>query len=641
MAKSRLLPLVRSKIQSQAILLSIVPLAFLLVFLALVMLLNASSVQLSAWASHATGVLDQSDTVQRSVGEANQAVVDYTTHPSATALRAYRLKRDAARIQAHQLVEMVTVPAQRAQAAAFAGVVDRILGVLDTYMRYTRAGQQAKARRFVSSPAVRGLGLSFQTTKGNLDRAVRQGTSTRSRALRDQMGLYARILLAGTFAGIALTLLTTGRFGFGIARRLRRLADNAERLGAGKETVPVEGSDEIADLDRIYHDMAQRIHDTLSAYRREHYIASTLQRALLPQALPHVSGLRIDTSYSAAAHAAEIGGDWYDVFRLDGSLVGISVGDVAGHGVRAATVMGSVRQMIRAGARLNREPATVLERVNRAICADEQDVLVSAFFATIDMRDGRLRYAVAGHPLPLIVHSGTQVTQLDGEGLLLGVAPDVTYSTFEAVLRVGEGILGFTDGIVEASRDYLGGLETLIATVKNEYGSMRSENIAERVKDRILAGVDPVDDSAILFVGITNLGVSETAGEKTWKVDVREQGAAYRVRRAVIWDLAARAHEGSDLSAVELILGELLSNVARHTPGEAEVTLDYRDGQALLKVTDRGKLFSSNGHSAAEPLAPGGRGLHLIRTLARSIRFANDGGGNTVEVLLPVELDAA
>lgn len=635
------MPLVPSRIRSQAILLSVVPLAFLLVFLALVMLLNVRSAELSAWAAHATGILDQSDAVQTTIGQANQAVVDYTTHPTATALRAYRLKSQAAHIQARQLVGMVVVPAQHAQAAAYANVVDRIRGVLDTYVSYVRAGRQAQARRYVASPAVRALGLSFQTIKGNFDRAVRQGTSTRSRELRDQMALDVRILLIGTFAGIALTLLTTGRFGVNIAKRLRRLALNAELLGAGKATVPVRGSDEIADLDRIYHEMAQRIHDTLSAYRREHYIASTLQRALLPQVLPRVPGLRIDTAYAAAAHAAEIGGDWYDVFQLEGSLVGVSVGDVAGHGVRAATIMGSVRQMIRASARLNQDPSTVLERVNRAMYADEQDVLVTAFYATIDMRDGRMRYAVAGHPLPLKVHSGVQVDQLQGAGLVLGVEPHTTYETFEDVLRVGEGIVGFTDGIVEAGRDYFKGMEHLTATVKSEYGSMRSENIAERIKDRMLTGVSPLDDSAVLFVGITNLGMGDSPEKKSWNVDVREQGAAYRVRRAVVWDLAARAQDGADLSAVELILGELLSNVAQHTPGKAEVTLDCRGGQALLRVTDRGKIFSGNGETAADPLAPGGRGLHLIRTLARSIQFGNDGRGNTVEVLLPVELNAA
>jgi len=195
--------------------------------------------------------------------------------------------------------------------------------------------------------------------------------------------------------------------------------------------------------------------------------------------------------------------------------------------------------------------------------------------------------------------------------------------------------------LVEIDRDYSKGIEKLIATVESEYASMPSDNVAERIKDRILSGVEPVDDSAVLFVGITSLGVTDTAQKKTWKLDVREQGAAYRLRRALLWELAARSDAGSDLSAVELIIGELLSNVARHTPGDAEVTLDYQGGQAVLSVLDHGKAFDGSSVSAADPLAPSGRGLHLIRTLARSISFESNGKGNSVAVVLPVTLSDA
>jgi len=266
---------------------------------------------------------------------------------------------------------------------------------------------------------------------------------------------------------------------------------------------------------------------------------------------------------------------------------------------------------------------------------------VTAFFAGLDMRDGRMHFAVAGHPLPLIAHSGKAVEQLTGEGLILGVDPSAEYASFRLQLREGEGIVGFTDGLVEVGRDYAKGMQTLIATVESEYAGMPSNNIAERIKDRILSGMDPVDDSAVLFVGITSLGVTDTAQKKTWKLDVREQGAAYRLRRALLWELAAHSEAGSDLPAVELILGELLSNVARHTPGGAEVTLDYQGGQAILKVNDQGKAFSSGGDAAADPLAPSGRGLHLIRTLARSIEFESNGKGNSVAVVLPVTLSNA
>ena len=633
--------LVRSKIQSQAILLSIVPLAFLLVFLAVVALLVDRTAEMTGWTQHASSMLDRSDAALRTIGEANRAAADYTAHPAAAALKTYRIRAAAAHAQANQLLQGTQVPAQRLRAANYAALVDRVLNVLDAYLSDLRSGHAARARALVASAATRSLSNNLLLAKANFDHAERQLTSTRFRALRDQIRLYGFILLILTFVGIVLTLFTTGRFGINIAKRLRLLAANAESLGAGRTTAPVPGDDEIADLDRIYHEMAQRIHDTLSAYRREHYIASTLQRALLPQELPRVPGLRVDTAYAAASHAAEIGGDWYDVFKLDEHLVGISVGDVAGHGLRAAAVMGSVRQAIRIASRVRSEPATVLDRVNRALCADEENVIVTAFFATIDMRNGKTRYAVAGHPLPLMVHSGTQVEQMRGEGLILGVDPHAAYQSFEVDLRFGEGMIGFTDGLIEVERDYFKGMDALIETAKREYGSMPSENIAEHIKDRILTNAEPVDDSAVLFVGITNLGMSASPNAKTWTVDVREQGAAYRVRRAVLWDLGARAVPESDLHAVELILGELLSNVAQHTPGEAEITMEFTGGQAVLRVRDKGRPFAAGSEAAPDPLSPSGRGLHLMRTLSRAITFESNGRGNSIEVVLPVTVTSA
>jgi serine phosphatase RsbU (regulator of sigma subunit)/anti-sigma regulatory factor (Ser/Thr protein kinase) len=635
------LPLVRSKIQSQAILLSIVPLAFLLVFLGVVVLLNLRATEMTTWTRHATAVLDRSDAILTSFGSTNQAAIDYTQHPGPKTLKTFQARSAAVRTQARQLIQMVDGPAKKQSAAQYSAVSLRILALLDEYIADIRSGHPAQARALVARPSTRALAASFQVAKANFDRSERQLTSSRFRGMRDQINLYGYILLGLTFFGILLTLLTTGRFGLSIARRLRTLAHNAELLGAGQSTTPVSGDDEIAELDRIYHEMAQRIHDTLSAYRREHYIASTLQRALLPQVLPKVPGLRVDTAYAAAAHAAEIGGDWYDVFKLDDTTVGISVGDVAGHGLRAAAIMGSVRQAIRISARVRSDPGTVLDRVNRALCADEAGVIVTAFFATIDMRNGQTRFAVAGHPLPLVLHSGTEVEQLTGEGLILGVDPRAEYRSFDVELRAGEALVGFTDGLIEVRRDYFKGMDDLIEAVKVEYGAMTSENIAEQIKDRILANVEPVDDSAVLFVGITHLGVNGSSQKKTWTVDVRERGAAYRVRRAVLWDLSSRVSAGSDLSGVELILGELLSNVAQHTPGQAEVGLEFQDGEARLLVRDNGKPFKSEDGEMPDALSPSGRGLHLVRSLARSVEVHHN-GGNNIAVVLPVNtLDAA
>lgn len=613
----------------------------MLVLLALVAVLVDRTSEMTIWTQHAETVLDQSDSILKTLGDANNALVAFSRSKTAADLAKYRALADRLRNEARNLVALVNVPEQKVRVQRYQSYTDQLLAVLEIYLADIRGGKLAQARALAASPATRALAANFQMSKSAFDSAERRITSGRFKALRGQLQLYGFVLLSVTFVGIMLTLFTTSRFGIRIASRLDRLASNADALAEGKRTLRVSGDDEIADVDRKYHQMAERLRDIASAYRREHFIATTLQRALLPQELPSVPGLRIDTAYTAAAQAADVGGDWYDVFTLDPKTVAISMGDVAGHGLRAAAIMGSMRQAIRMAARLKSEPASVLDRANRALCADESDAIVTAFFATLDLDKGKLRYAVAGHPLPLNVYSDGEIRQLQGEGLILGVDGTAAYKTYEADLQEGEAIIAFTDGIVELERDYFKGMSDFIAAVRAEYARASSENIAERIRDRILAHAQPLDDSAILFIGLTRVGSAQTGEKKTWKIDANERGAAYRVRRAVLWELAREASPHSDLSAVEVILGELLSNVARHTPGAAEVTLEYYDGSARLRVCDTGKPFVSAGHAPPQPLALGGRGLYLVRTLARDVDVQATANGNCINVVLPVQLSAA
>src|SRR5947209_20320438 len=119
--------------------------------------------------------------------------------------------------------------------------------------------------------------------------------------------------------------------GLRIVRRLNHLSQNAERIENGIAPVALGGNDEIAFLDERYREMAVRL-------RKEHNAALILQRALLPQELPEIPGIRIDCAYTSPGEREQIGGDWYDVFELSANTIGISIGDVAGHGLRSAAV---------------------------------------------------------------------------------------------------------------------------------------------------------------------------------------------------------------------------------------------------------------------------------------------------------------
>ncbi len=619
-----------SGIRAQALLLSIVPLAFLLALLVIAWILQSKTEQTTAWSARSTNALNASDRILATLTDASRDVQAYTKKPSRASLDGYRRAVHLMPVESRELQALVKdEPALRPKAAKYAALTANIVGILEHYVGLLRAGRKAQAAQYGASNQVRGIATAWNASKSDFDQAERVITLARLSKLQRDIELLGRLLLACALVGILVSLFIAARFGVRIVRRLQQLADNARRLGAGETPQTLAGADEIAQLDTVYRDMALRIGQTLSereealaAYRREHLVASTLQRAMLPHQLPQIAGLRIDTAYVPAAGGAEIGGDWYDVFEISRRLVGISVGDVAGHGLRAATVMGAVRQSIRTAARDDDEPSSIMRRVNRVLCADEGTSVVTAFFGLLDLRTGTLRYALAGHPPPMVVRAGNKVELLPGEGFVLGVDPRIRFQTFETALDVGSGLVLYTDGLVEAERDYFKGMQQLEDAAAAECGEP-SSNVAEGIQRRVFSHAAPRDDSALLFIGVTGLSAEPPSPERQgWHLDARDEASAHRVKRAVLWQLGGFASSDTDLCTIEAIFGELLSNVKRHTPGRADVTLERGTDGAILSFDDDGPPFAINGHTPPPDLmAESGRGLfHAGRPRPQRLR---------------------
>ena len=185
-------------------------------------------------------------------------------------------------------------------------------------------------------------------------------------------------------------------------------------------------------------------------FAREHAIAETLQRALLSDALPRPPGLEIAVRYLPATEGAEVGGDWYDAFPVEGDKVGLVMGDVAGHSIASASVMGQVRSLLRAYAVEELGPARVLERINTALARLLPDVLASVVYVVLDPATGELSYANAGHPPPLIVTGDGRAEYLDDTtGPMLGACAEASYTTGRRLIKPGGRILLYTDGLIE------------------------------------------------------------------------------------------------------------------------------------------------------------------------------------------------
>ena len=183
---------------------------------------------------------------------------------------------------------------------------------------------------------------------------------------------------------------------------------------------------------------------------REHRIAETLQRSLLPERLPEIPGVLLAARYLPATSDLEVGGDWYDVVQLPNGSMGLAIGDVAGHGLRAASTMGQLRMALRAYALEEGSPSQVLGRVRRLVRVLVPDI-VTLIYLVFDPESGTLRFANAGHPPPLLVEGNGQTSYLEGGlGPPLGATahprPDVDAT---AHLDADSTLLLFTDGLVE------------------------------------------------------------------------------------------------------------------------------------------------------------------------------------------------
>ncbi len=201
-----------------------------------------------------------------------------------------------------------------------------------------------------------------------------------------------------------------------------------------------------------------RLHD------EEHRIAVELQRGLTPKSLPRVAGIELAAHYEVAGVGAEVGGDWYDAFALPGGRLGVVLGDVAGRGIRAASTMGQLRSVTRAHALADggaREPGEVLTLVNRYQLALDEEELVTLVYAILDPRRGKVLWANAGHPPPLLRTGAGESGYLDGSDPLIGIE-DGVYRTLHQATSADDTLVFYTDGLVERRGESLdAGLERL------------------------------------------------------------------------------------------------------------------------------------------------------------------------------------
>ncbi|MFI8068859.1 SpoIIE family protein phosphatase [Streptomyces sp. NPDC086033] len=250
-------------------------------------------------------------------------------------------------------------------------------------------------------------------------------------------------------------------------------------------------------LENLAHRLALA-YDNATRYHNERRLALTLQRALLPHHLPQLPGMRLATHYRASNRGAEIGGDWYDVLALPDGAVGLAIGDVMGHDVEAATLMGQLRSALHSLALEGAGPAQVLTRLDAYLQSLPTDRFATCLYAVYDPNQHRLRYAASGHLPPLLIAADTAYLELP-PALPLGLGS--TPADREVAFPPGTGLLLYTDGLVENRALSLDdGLTALRQTCAALPATARSDpqRITERALE-LLNTPDRVDDDAALL----------------------------------------------------------------------------------------------------------------------------------------------
>lgn len=359
------------------------------------------------------------------------------------------------------------------------------------------------------------------------------------------------------------------------------------------------------------------------AYERELQIAHAFQNAALPRALPTIPGLRFSALYEPAGLEANVGGDFYDAFRLLDGRVVVAVGDVSGAGLDAATTMGALRQSLRAAASINPDPQMLLKAADGIFAEAGRAPFASAFVAVIDPLTLSMRYANAGHPPPVLRSPGGTPTLLESNDLLLGVTiadVDISRRTGQMVIEPKSLLVLYTDGLSEATRDPIEGEQRLREAVSTlDLDGQHAGSAAKTICRTVLDGRAVHDDVALLTVYFERSLTESQDRLVRWQFSSDDGEAAHRIRAEFERTLRAGGMNGEEIFAAEMIFAELLGNVVRHAGTQVDVLLDCTNEIPVLHVLDSGEGFSLNPKLPTDAYSECGRGLYIVKRLARDL----------------------
>ncbi|HEX8855697.1 MAG TPA: SpoIIE family protein phosphatase [Thermoleophilaceae bacterium] len=364
--------------------------------------------------------------------------------------------------------------------------------------------------------------------------------------------------------------------------------------------------------------------DRAQLNEQAHRIAETLQRSLLPSRIPDIPGLTLATRYQPGAAGSAVGGDLFDVVEYLDGRIGLAIGDVVGRGIEAASLMGQLRNALRAYAIEGGEPADVVERLNRVVGHWDEGQIATLLYVLVDPRTSTLTYSTAGHLPPLVRGpDGTTSFLPTGEYVPLGVLPFGAYRESVVAIEPGSTLILYTDGLVEErGMSVEDGMERLSHAVAGgpEDPDALCDHVLETVPSDGIAG----DDVAVLAARLDPVPSN--------KFELRlpaEPESMVAVRRTLERWLDAHGAERQVMYELTVACGEACMNVVEHAypGGDAVFVLEatHENGEVELVIRDFG-------YWRPPRKSDRGRGLELMRRLTDSAKITPGPQGTTVRL---------
>ncbi len=465
---------------------------------------------------------------------------------------------------------------------------------------------------------------------------------------RFEKGAESRLPAFVLANGVAVSLVL-----FGITWILVRSRTNVERTSKDLEASNQELEVANKELETYYHSAEQELR-----------MARRIQHALLPKDLPELEGWQIAYHYQPAR---EVGGDFYDFLRFEDGQVGLVIGDVSGKGMAAALVMANTQSVLRAVARRRGiTPGQVLEEANELMCAYiPPNTFVTCFYGVLEPKSGRLVYANAGHDLPYLRRRNEHAEEIRARGMPLGLMPGMVYEEDEAVLAVGDDLLFYSDGLVEA-HDLQGEmfgfprLQGLIEAHRSTDSSLNDFLLSELTR---FTGKnwDQEDDITLVSLGRAKVSVSDR------ETPLRSDVAGDNRSRRILTNFALPSERGNERRAMEEVaravsgLGLPEKSLERLKTAVAEATMNAMEHgnrynpdvpvkiqvwlleeRLLVRIIDRGSAPLPSSTKEVPDLetklesmqTPRGWGLFLIQNMVDEIRVSANPDHHTIELVM-------